>query len=650
MRKNILIIAFLTLWASLAAAQQVTGTKTAETQGLEGLEAFEGKFSLGYGSIHQDGNPAHAGEYDYLKSSVMGALNFEWDPLPHRFVFDSYYLNNKDYFAETDYAFKDIVLFNWYTRGLFHNLDHYSIGPDDPSTPSPSFTDLNPGALYSVESQLRRGFIRLKTPDFPFHVYADMWTNDREGTIQQRFLRGFTGGLDIVSQSRNIDWNTQQVRVGANSHLGPVEVDYSHMEKKFQSLEDQVLYETYAIPGAINAVPHNLTPNLESSSDTVKIHTSYTGRLVADGTYTNGEKKNDDSGAKVKYWNAGGDLTLLPVTSVIFVLKYRHYNIDESNPDMVNNVTPFGTTVVNVRDAISSSRDVITGTLRYRATDRLMLKGEYVADMIDRTVGAPGTLLPPPPPNTQSFWDLPEKTTKGTAKLGLAYRIMNKLTFRADYSYMNVDNPAYDIDPNKAQSVRASLTWSPKNWVNTLLSYSTVHEKRDELDAPLAGGSRDATRDQGLASVTFVVGSRSSITASCAYFQNKVDQTVTLEDGVGAFSLESGVPYADIAYVGSLALTYAPIDRLNLTASASRSYTRGNFTLVGTDSVTNVGGISELSNMKVVDSEYAIGAEMQLSRNVGGEIQYQYRKYDDQIDNSQDGTVNTLLATLSMKW
>jgi hypothetical protein len=654
MKKTILIIAFLMLWASPVVAQQAAGTRTAETKGVEGLEAFEGRISLGYRSIQQDGNPAHAGEFDYLKSSAIGALDFEWDPLPHRFVFESYYLNSKDYFAGADYAFKDIVLFNWYTRGLFHNLDHYSFGPDDLTTPSPSFTDLNPGDLYSVENQLRRGFIRLKTPNFPFHLYAEMRTVDREGTIQQRFMRGFTGGLDKVSQSRNIDWNTQEITVGANSHLGPIEADYSHMEKKFESLDNRVLFDTYAIPGS-SPVPHNSTPNLESSSDTVKIHTMYSGRVVAAGTYTSGDKKNNDSGAKVQYWNAGGDLTLLPVTSVMFVLKYRHYDLDTTNPDTVNNVIPTipGPVTVNVRDSISSSRDVVSGVLRYRATDRLTLKGEYVTDTTDRTRGTLGSTLvlsPPLPATTPAFWSVPESTTKGTAKIGLTYRVMNKLTVRADYTYMSVDNPAYDIDPNKSQSARASLTWAPATRISTLLSYSAVREKRDELDAPLAGGSRDAKRDQGLASVTFVIGSRSSITASYAYFQNKVDQTVTYQDGVGAFSLESGIPYADIAHVGSLALTYAPIDRMNLTASGSRSYSRGNFTLAGTGSVTNVGGIPELSNTKVIDSVYAAGIEMELGRNVGGEIRYQYRQYDDQLDNAQDGTVKSLLATLSMKW
>ena len=651
MKKTILIIAFLMLWASPAVADQAAGTSAAEAAAGERLEAFEGRISLGYRSIDQEGNAAHAGEYDYLRSSAIGALDLEWDPLPHRLAVESYYLNTKDYFAETDYAFKDIVLFNWYTRDMFHNLNHFTYPPSNPAStpPVPTFTDLNPGDVYGVENTLNNGFIRFKTPDFPFHLYANMWTVEREGTIQQIFFRGFTGGIDKVSESRDIDWYTQEVRVGANSHLGPLEADYSHAEKRFTSYDNNVLFDTYPIPGS-NPVPHNLIPTLESSSDTVKIHTMYSGKVVAAGTVTNGDEKNDYSGAKVQYWNAAGDLMLLPVTSVMLVLKYRHYDLDESTPSMVNNVTPLSIMAVNVRDAISSTRDVITGAIRYRATDRLTLKGEYVFDTIDRSTGVQGTFLPVPPPDAQAFWDLPDRTTKGTARIDITYRVMNRLTFRGDYAYLWVDNPAYDTDPNRSQSGQASLTWTPATRINTLLSYSTVRESRNDLDAPLAGGSREVRRGQGLASVTFLVGSRSSITASYAYFKNNVNQTITFQDGTGALSLEPGIPYADVSNTVSLALTYSPIDRMNITASGSRSYCRGNFSLIGTSSVTNVGGIPELSNMKVVDSTFAAGVGMELGRNMEGEVSYQYQQYDDKIDSTQDGTFATLLATLSMKW
>jgi hypothetical protein len=624
------------LWVSLAAAEQATSDKAAEAKSTEAPEtAFEGRVSGGYRWVTQEGNTI-AGEYDYLKSSATGALDMEWDPLPHRFVVESSFLNNKDYFGSMDYAYKDVVLLNMYTRGLFHNLNHYSLGPAS-TTPGVTFTDKDPGAAYGIENQLRRAFVRFKTPDFPFHLYAEVITLDREGMIQQRFLRGFTGGLDKVSQSRDIDWNTQQVRVGANSHLGPVEVDYSHMEKQFESLVDKELYDVYTAPPA--SIPHNLVPNLGSSSDTVKLHTSYSGRLVLAGTYTNGEKKNKDSGASVQYWNGAGDLTYMPVTSVLIAIKFRHYDLETTNPDTVNSVTPTGLATVNVRDSISSSRDAVSGTIRYRATDRLTLKGEYVTESTDRT-------------NT-ALWDLPQSTTKGTAKLGLTYRVMNKVTFKADYSQTKVDSPAYDTDPDKASSARASITWMPTARINTLLSYSAVRESRDQLGAPLGGGSRDAARDQGLASFTALVGNRSSITLSYAYFKNKVDQTISFPIGSmesGPFALEPGVPYDDIAHVGSLVLTVAPVDGVNLVASGSRSYSRGNYRIEGAGTVTNTAGIAELSDMKVIDSEYAAGIEMQHSRNVNSEIRYQYRRYDDQVDNTQDGTEKTILATLSMKW
>ena len=54
--------------------------------------------------------------------------------------------------------------------------------------------------------------------------------------------------------------------------------------------------------------------------------------------------------------------------------------------------------------------------------------------------------------------------------------------------------------------------------------------------------------------------------------------------------------------------------------------------------------------MKVVEDIYTVAVEIQFARNVGGEVRYQYRQYDDKIDNTQDGRVHTTLATLFTKW
>lgn len=641
MKKIILLIAFLMLWASSAIAQQAAGSRTADAKSGESEDVVEGRIGAGWYGISHEGNVIGAGEYDYLKSSASGALNLEWDPLPHRFVLESYFLNPKDYFGELDYAFKDIVLLNGFTRDVFHNLNHYSFGTDD-LVSTPSITDLNPADEYGIENRIRRGSIRLKTPDFPLHLYAEVRTIERDGLIQQRFYRVFDDTK--VSQSRRIDWNTTEYRAGLNSHLGPIEADYSHAEKKFEARGDKLLFDA----SATGPVPRNLVPDLKSSSDTVKIHTSYSGRFVLAGTYSTGDKKNEDSGAKVQFTNGAGDIMLMPVTSMIFTMKYRHFDLESTNP---NTVTATGIGTFNVRDSLSSNRDILSALLRYRVTDRLTVKGEYITDTTDRTRGTWGSVLAAPPSNAPAFWTVPESTTKNTGKLGFAYRIMNKMNLRADYSATNVDNPAYAIDPDKAQTARAAFTWNPTLYFNTMLSYGMVREKRDNLGGLLGGGSREASRDQAQASTTFLIGSRSSLTASYAYYKNKVEQTITLTDGlVVPFELEPRVPYEDTSHVGSLALTVAPSEVVNLTASATRSFSQGSYRLSGAGVVTNVAGIAELSDLDIVDTVYTAGIEMQHTRYLSSEVRLQYQHYDDQIDDAQDGTVKLALATVFLKW
>jgi hypothetical protein len=629
-------------WASSAMAQTAGGAREQEPQ----EQVFNGLAGPTYNWVSLD-RSTRAGEYEFLESSFGGVLQTEWDPLPHRFSLDTNYLNRKDYIGEMDYAYRDVVVVNVLTRGMFHNLDHLSVGIDDPTTPSPRFTDLNPGDQYGVESQLRKAFIRFKTPDFPFHIYAEAITTDREGKIQQLFLRGFTGGLDKVSQTRDIDWNAQEVRVGVNSHLGPLEADYSHSEKKFQSLSDKAMLDVYPL----FAVPHNEVPELKSSSDTVKLHTSYTGKIVAAVTYSSGDKKNVDSSAKADFKNAAGDLTITPAAGLLLVLKYRHYDLTLSDPDTVT--LPGVGSTFNVRVPMSSTRDVMSGSVRYRVTDRMMVRGEYAVAITvrDAVHGADFTPLQIAPTQTgtgPNDWDVAHRTLKSTEKLGISYRFTNKLSLRADYAAAQVTDPAYADDPDRIDSGKATVTWSPFSRVIALASYGGVREKRNNLAAPLAGGSRTADRDQALGSVTLLVGKRSSVTASYLYFKNKTSESLTFTDLAGAFSVEDRVPYGDKAQVFSLSASQSVGEGATVTAEASKSYSSGSFRVDG--SVPNTTGIDVLSDLRLVEDIYTAGLELQFSRNIGGELRYQHRHFDDKIDNTQDGRVDIALAALHVRW
>ncbi|MCK9418160.1 MAG: hypothetical protein M0R70_02135 [Nitrospirae bacterium] len=638
MNKQTIMLLMIMFCASPAMAQQLPGDTGPE-------EVLEGMIGLTYTGISSE-RSSRAGEYEYLHSSAGGDLHVEWVPLPHRFSLEGHALNRKDYFSEMDYAYHDIVLFNFLERGIYHNLDHYSFGTDDPATTMLRFIDLNPGDQYGIENSLRKGFIRFKTPDFPFHLYAGATRVDRSGTMQQRFLSGDFSDLNKVSQSRVIDWSSTEVRTGMNSHLGPLEFDYNHAEKKFTASGDKVLYDQYLF-----MTPHNLVPDLTSFSDTVKLHSSLNGRLVVSATFTEGKKKNEDSDAKTNFRNAAGDIVITPVAGLTLFLKYRHYELSLNNPDTVT--TSGIVRTYAVRDSISSKKDMMTGSVRYRLTERMTVKGEYAIETIERNAWygdsiAPLQIAPVQTGTAPNYWDAAHRTTKTTEKIGISYRAMNSLSVRADYTAVQISNPAYAADPDRVNSANAAATWTPVRWVIALASYGGVREKRDGLSAPLAGGSRKTNRDQGLGSVTFLVGKRSSVTASALYYQNKAKETLTYRDAAGLPILGDTVPYADIAQVYSVTVTHALSDRVTLTAEGSKSTSRGDFRNNG--SVVNTTGIDFFSDMRVVEDIYTAGLETQLGKNMSSELRYQQRRYDDKIDNSQDGRVNIIMASVAVKW
>ncbi len=635
MKKIIYLIAMIVLLAPLVSAQEKK-----PAGGLYQLATpFEGDVRLGYRWNMTSGNPM-AGEYEYQHSSMAGSAVIEYDPLPNRILFETYIQNEKDYFLDFDYAYGDLVMLNLMTRSLFHNLEHYSLGQDDPATAVPYFTDLSIGDLYGVSDAMSRIQVRVKTPDFPFHIYLEAKNQEKHGTIQQRFLSSFSGGFNKLARSRDIDWVTQETKATINSHLRWVEVEYSHATKTFTETHSKVMTDT--VPGGSLSYTHNLVPDLESSVDTVKIHTTHTGRIAASATYSSGDRKNTFNEAKATFENTAGDLGWIPTKDLTIAVKYRHHGVDQTNPDTVTALTSLNTTsIYAVRNAINYEKDIMSGMVRYRATENLTVRGEYSLESLSRDVWTG---------DAAGSWLLDDKITKNTARLGATYRLTKKLMLRGDISRQTAAVPANSVDntyPETSDAARGTLTWTPKSWFNWLLAGGTVREERASLGTPFTD-KRTTERNRALSSVTFILGKKTSVTPSYAFFQNKQNGPVAYSDSSSGITVESAVPYTDTAHVASLSVSYALDDAMLFTAEAGRSWSRGSWQNAGV--VPGSAGIAELTSIKVVETTAGANLDVRYSKNLGTEFRYQIRKIDDILDGAQDGKNQIALATLSYRW
>jgi hypothetical protein len=629
MKKIIYLIALLVLLAPPARAQE----KEPEGGQAQRLTAFEGDVRLGYRWNLTKGNPM-AGEYEYQHSSAAGSAVIEYDPLPNRFLFESYVLNSKDYFTEFDYSYKDILTLNLTARSLFHNTDHYSIGQSIPG--GMTVTDLNPADQYGTSDAMNRAQVRFKAPDFPFHIYLETKNQEKHGTVQQRFMNSFTAA-DKLSRSRTIDYETDEWKGTINSHLAWVEVEYSHAEKTFKDTRDKYMTDT----GGTTTYAHNLVPQLESSVDTLKVHTSHSGKVSAAFTGSMGDKKNNDSNAKTDFTNLAADASWIPTKDVTVAVKYRHYDVTADNPATVSALITM-TTETNVRTPLGYQKDILSGMVRWRASKNLVLRAEVGFDNLKRDLSQD--------PSSPNYWALDDEVKKMIYHLGATYRPTNRIMLRADVSSVNTSVPANSVDntyPETSNQGRLTATWAPKPWVSMLLSGSTVREERSGLNAPFADKWTNE-RDRVLGSFTFLVGKATSVTPSYSFFQNQHTGPIAYSDTSGAITAETGVPYADTAHVAALTVSHAMSDALVLTADISRSWSRGGWQ--NANVVPGSDGIAGITNLKMEETRASVDLEVRVAKNLGYTINYQIRRLDDKYDDAQDGTNQIAMATLSWKW
>ena len=663
--KKILSVLFLLVMISggTAYAQDQapldTGHDTPVTTETPSDEAYrfpfiapEGMAFGGYSLVNLDGS-TRADEYEYLNDSVTLGGSLSGFHFPHRYHLDLDFRNKNDYFADVGYAYKDVILFRGINRTLYHNLDNILlVGPS--ATIDPNGAALAPAGTqgvyiksadqnYGVKWSMSTVFLRFKTPDYPFHVFLDGSIIEKDGTVEQRFLGGAGSFSNIVrtSETRDLDWETKNLTVGTNAHLGPVEVEVSHGEKRFDPGGTNVLYNYYSAGSSRNEgiFAHNLVPDLKGSSNTLKIHTSYTGRLVASATFTKIDRENRDSNAKADYFIGAGEVTWTAATNLALFVKYRHKETDIDNPSSVtvaNLSNPADIYTYSVRPSISSITDTASATARYRPISGLTLRAEYDYDHIRR----------------ENFeeWGLPEKTGYNTASLSADIRLVRNLNLRTGYTHKEINNPAYNVEPDHSDEGHATVSWTPIEKITTFLSYSVAKETRDDLNTvgSTAARNRDVNRDSVMGAVTYLLSEKVSMTASYTYLHDKIRQDIILGS-----HLEPFVPDTDMAHSYGLTVNYIPADRVSLTAGANYTISTGAFSLTDPALLQPL-SVAALSELKLRETDCSVSGEYTFKKGFAASIQYRYLNVNDVLDNPwddvQDGTAQIVLLTLSKRF
>ncbi|MEW6714075.1 MAG: hypothetical protein AB1306_03140 [Nitrospirota bacterium] len=646
MNRIFFIITLVLIFFHGSLFAQETGMGEAASENVNAHRSLT--LSGGYRFVDQSGS-AQAEEYEYLHNSIFLEGETSLIILPHRLHLDVILNNGKDYAGDMSYAYKDIVSFRGVNTTLYHNLDNITLIDLNPATSSPRVDVRDAGEEYGIKTSLSSFFFRLKTPDFPFHAYFEGSLVEKDGTQQQRFMAGAGYFTEQVraSKGRDIDWKTEDIVIGANSHLGPVEIDVSHGEKRFRSGGDDILYDSYSAAGSTRKAgvyPHNFIPELKGSTNTIRLHTSYTGRLVASATLSNINRENSDSEARADYMTGTGEVTWMPIEKLTFFFKYRYNDKDIENPESVtiadlsdssNNYT------YSVKSSVSSVSNTLLGTARYRASKNLTLKAKFSYDDISR--------------KNAEEWDLPESTTTKTGSVSADLKLRKNLNLKAGYTHKLTDNPSTNIEPDASDKGEVSVSWLPVQKINTFLSYSINDGEREELHYidTEAADKRHVSQNRILGSVTILPLKDLSLTASYFYLNDKTQQDIEYHNTAGTPNIDPYVPYKNTSHNYTIDAMYMPVEKVSLNAGVSHTRSTGAFHVEDIN-LTQPVAIDSFSEMKTEETVYSLSGEYTFKKSSSVGFEYRYSDLDDVIENPyddvKDGRAHVVLLTLLKKW
>ncbi|OHB27293.1 MAG: hypothetical protein A2X84_09465 [Desulfuromonadaceae bacterium GWC2_58_13] len=654
----------LTLWVTLLG-----GSPTMAAEDAARLPALTTRLSLGYRAVSNDHYARRAASFSLLDSGPTAAIELKFLDPTHRFMLLGTYLNDSDYLVEADFDYRGLLRVNIESEKLIHNLDHFSYDRPDAANTEMSFFFVpiasDAGDDYYVKVGIDKVNMKAKLPDFPGHLTLDYWRLVRTGKMQLRYLNEDYPQFQLVSKTRDVDRVTEEFTMGLDTHLGYINLAVEQLFREFVEKES-IPYDLFL--GTAQSYQHDETPDSRLVSTTIKASTSPSGGVVAAAGFTVGKKENlSDLSSDVHpvesetdFYKGSTDLTLIPDPKLTVNFKYRILDQDNSTPSQMT-VSSLDPAEIDVRQNIDITRATYHAKVSYRPTTRLTLMGEFERKEIHR--GQTGAATDDP---FDPFWELPEDENINRYRLSFIARPLgpSKLKINGWYEYRTSDDPAYGASVEEQQQIFAGVNWTPTPrfgaTTNIRLSrgincnFDRFHY---DSDGNLFHHEIDRKQQQEDFTVGFWAQPTETLNVNFHYGFLRSDTSQDVIFGAAPNSyLNENADYRQRVH----STTFSAALRLvkNLQAMVEARHIRSHAVFNPDFAPQNLpvigefdsSGLSELSELEIVQSGIALGLEWTLSDGWSCSSRFSHDDYEDRNSSDFDGTAQLYMVSVSRNW
>ncbi|MDY0384760.1 hypothetical protein [Trichlorobacter sp.] len=606
-------------------------------------QQFTGSLSGGYRMASSSGSAALVNPYGVNRSGAAAAFTLGLLGPEQKLRAAGQFLHPDDYLGELFFDYAGMVRVDLESRSLRHNLIREPLFQSFTSTTAPFMTytavpDSTPGEPELVTRQSRVD-TRVRLGHLPAHLSLGYWRFDRSGS-EQRVVSDVTfPNNTFYSVARRIDQATNEARVGVDANLGPVNLAYSFRIRDFNN---------QATPLTISSLPAAVMVPAEGrvTTHSAKAFSNLSGGLTATAAYSISQRENTSqrsdlyrsSQPRDTIQQISGDLSYTPLPQLSMALRYRHREVDRDTPGLVGSVYSAG--IIAVQPATSTTKDAVSLSAAWRPVSRLMLRGEYCAELISR----------------DQVWDAATSSLGSDANqlhsgtLAVLWRPLRTTRFHASYRYTanSQPTPLYGFDDRHTGNLL--LDWSSTGRWGVSAHYRAIADRNDERSTVTAptireiATPRDSLHQSAGGSVWFSPQSRLVLTVTYGWLGLDARQT-SLFNPADA-TTRTATSYTSQAHVYGLEGAYAANDRLDIGLGLHQTRSQARFQVPSWSSAAGIGTDSRLDTTETAASGRL---DWRLTPHLGCLLEYRFSAYRGQ-DRRYDADLHQTLLSLKARW